>query len=63
MRGPSQGRTSPGREAVNAEILQLQDMKLAALDAYRAAHPGSDPFEDRSLEVIGTIDVRAMVAA
>jgi hypothetical protein len=49
--------------AFRSEILQLQEMKLASLDAYRAAHPGSDPFEDRGLEILSRIDVRAMVAA
>lgn len=43
------------------EIERLQDEKIAALAAYRAAHPGHDVFEDRSLEVLSRveIDVRA----
>jgi hypothetical protein len=47
--------------AFRSEIEQLQDTKLARLAEYRNAHPDSDPFEDRSLEVLSrvTIDVRA----
>lgn len=43
------------------EIERLQDEKIAALAAHRAAHPGHDVFEDRSLEVLSRveIDVRA----
>jgi len=45
------------------EIERLQDEKVAALAAHRLAHPGRDPFEDRSLEVLSRvdIDVRALV--
>jgi hypothetical protein len=50
-------------QAFRSEILQLQDMKVASLAAYRAAHPGSDPFEDRGVEVLSRIDVRPMVPA
>lgn len=49
--------------AFRSEILQLQDMKAASLAEYRAAQPGSDPFEDRGLEILSRIDVRPMVAA
>jgi hypothetical protein len=43
------------------EIERLQDEKIAALAAHRAAHPDRDVFEDRSLEVLSlvAIDVRA----
>lgn len=50
-------------QAFRSEILQLQDMKVASLAAYRAAHPGADPFEDRGLEILSRLDVRPMVAA
>ena len=43
------------------EIARLQDEKIAALAAHRAAHPDRDVFEDRSLEILShvEIDVRA----
>jgi hypothetical protein len=46
------------------EIEALQDAKVAALAAYRKQHPGSDPYEDRTLEVLSrvAIDVRADAA-
>jgi hypothetical protein len=46
------------------EIEALQDAKAAALAAYRKQHPGSDPYEDRTLEVLSrvAIDVRADAA-
>lgn len=50
-------------QAFRSEILRLQDAKLATLSAYRLAHPGADPFEDRGLEVLSRIDVRPMVPA
>lgn len=48
-------------QAFRAEIEQLQDMKAERLVEYRLAHPGVDPFEDRSLEILSQvpIDVRA----
>ncbi len=49
-----------------SEIERLQDMKAAALAAYRLAHPDANPFEDRSREVLSraAIDVRdALLAA
>ena len=39
------------------EIERLQDEKVAALRAWRAAHPGRDPFEDRSLEVLSEVAI------
>lgn len=69
-------RIDPGREAprvvhfVNlifrafaAEIERLQDAKVAALAAYRRAHPGADPLEDRSLEVLSRVELaRELIA-
>jgi hypothetical protein len=48
-------------EVFGPEIERLQDEKIAALAAHRAAHPDRDVFEDRSLEVLSRveIDVRA----
>ena len=46
--------------AFEPEILRLQDAKIAALSAYRRAHPGLDPFEDRRLEVLSSVDVSAV---
>ena len=40
-----------------SEIERLQDMKADTLAAYRAAHPGASPFEDRSLEILSRIDI------
>ncbi len=47
-------------KAFGPQIERLQNEKIAALAAYRAAHPGLDVFEDRSLEVLSRarIDVR-----
>lgn len=39
------------------EIEALQDAKAAALAAYRARHPGRDPFEDRELEILSSIPI------
>ena len=39
------------------EIERLQDMKAAALAAHRLAHPEANPFEDRSLEVLGQVAI------
>lgn len=51
-------------EAFLPEIERLQDAKLVRLADYRRAHPGVDPFEDRSLEIlsVAAIDVRARAA-
>jgi hypothetical protein len=46
--------------AFEPEILHLQDAKIAALYAYRRAHPGIDPFEDRQHEVLSSVDVSAL---
>ena len=43
--------------AFRPEIERLQDEKVAALRAWRAAHPGRDPFEDRSLEVLSEVAI------
>lgn len=39
------------------EIERLQEEKIATLAAHRAAHPGHDVFEDRSLEVLSRVEV------
>ena len=40
-----------------------QDAKVAALAAYRRAHPGADPLEDRSLEVLSRVELaRELIA-
>jgi len=43
------------------EIEALQTEKERAIERYRAAHGGADPFEDRSVEILSQveIDVRA----
>lgn len=43
--------------AFREEIERLQDEKEAALQAYRAAHPDRDPWEDRSLEILSRIEI------
>lgn len=49
--------------AFEPELLKLQDAKAAALSAYRRAHPGMDPFEDRRLEVLSSVDVSALITS
>ena len=39
------------------QIEQLQEEKIAVLADHRAAHPGVDVFEDRSLEILSRIEV------
>ncbi|HET7875901.1 MAG TPA: hypothetical protein VFN71_10285, partial [Methylomirabilota bacterium] len=39
-------------EAFGPEMERLQDDKERALRAWRAAHPGRDPLQDRSLETL-----------
>lgn len=39
------------------DIEQLQEKKVAALSEHRLSHPGRDPFQDRSLEILSWIDV------
>ena len=43
--------------AFGPQIARLQDEKDAALRAWRAAHPGQDPFADRALEVLSAVAV------
>lgn len=50
-------------QVYRADIVRLQEEKVAALAAYRLAHPGSDPFEDRSLEVLSRLDLPALAPA
>lgn len=51
-------------EAFSTEMEQLQDDKERTLRAYCAAHPGKDPLQDRSLEILSRveIDVKARLA-
>jgi hypothetical protein len=51
-------------EAFGPEMEQLQDEKERALQACRIAHPGKDPFQDRSLEILSrvVIDVAVRLA-
>ncbi len=44
-------------EAYGPEIARLQDDKERALQAYRAANDGRDPYEDRSLEVLSEVSI------
>jgi hypothetical protein len=44
-------------ETFGPQIERLQEEKIAALDGHRAAHPGLDVFEDRSLEVLSRVEV------
>ncbi len=39
------------------DIEHLQEEKVAALTAHRLRHPGRDPFQDRSLEILSSIDI------
>lgn len=43
-------------------IERLQDEKAAALAAYRAAHPGMDVSEDRSVEILSQVNIDARLA-
>jgi len=43
--------------AFRPEILRLQEEREARLAAYRAEHPGVEPLEDRSLEVLSRVAV------
>jgi hypothetical protein len=49
--------------AFRGEIEALQEAKERAIERYRAAHGGADPFEDRSVEILShvEIDVRAFL--
>jgi len=44
-------------EAFSPEIQRLQDAKEEAFAAYRAAHPGANPFEDRGLEILSRVPI------
>ena len=44
-------------ETFGPHIEQLQTEKIAALAGHRAAHPGLDVFDDRSLEVLSRVEV------
>jgi hypothetical protein len=50
--------------AFRAEIEQALEERERCLETYRSTHPGRDPSEDRSLEVLSRveIDVRARLA-
>ena len=43
--------------AFRAEIEALQVAKGEAIEQYRAAHGGADPFEDRSVEILSRIEI------
>jgi hypothetical protein len=44
-------------QAFGPEIERLQEEKIAALAAHQAAHPGSDVFADRSLEITSRVEI------
>lgn len=44
-------------EAFGPEIEELQDLKGRTLRAYAETHPGTDPLQDRSLEVLSRIEI------
>jgi hypothetical protein len=50
-------------QAFRLQIERLQDEKVATLDRYRAAHPGQEVFEDRSLEILTRIEIDVRAAA
>jgi len=43
--------------AYRPEIEALQDAKERAIQRYRAAHGGADPFEDRSVEILSQVEI------
>jgi hypothetical protein len=45
-------------QAFRPEMEWLQDEKARAIAAYRRAHGGRDPFEDRSVEVLSRVEIR-----
>ena len=49
--------------AFGPQIDELQEQKFQTLARYRAAHPGRDVFDDRSLEILSCCDVDVRVAA
>ena len=44
-------------EAFRPEIEELQDLKGRTLRAHAEAHPGADPLQDRSLEVLSRVEI------
>ncbi len=44
-------------QAFRPEIEWLQEEKARAIAAYRKAHGGQDPFEDRSMEVLSRVEI------
>lgn len=47
--------------AFRSDIERLQDGKMATLTACGRDHPGSDPADDRSLEVLSRVDIDVRV--
>lgn len=43
--------------AFRPEIEALQEAKAEAIERYRAAHGGADPFEDRSVEILSRVEI------
>jgi hypothetical protein len=43
--------------AFRSEIEALQVEKERAIQSYRAAHAGADPFEDRSVEILSQLEI------
>jgi hypothetical protein len=43
--------------AFRPEIEALQEAKGHAIERYRAAHGGADPFEDRSVEILSRVEI------
>jgi len=43
--------------AFRSEVQALQEAKQEAIEEYRAAHGGADPFEDRSVEILSRVEV------
>jgi len=48
-------------EAFRPEIEELQDLKERTLGAHAQAHPGADPLQDRSLEVLSRAEIDVLV--
>jgi hypothetical protein len=44
-------------EAFRLEIEELQDLKERTLRVYAETHPGTDPLEDRALEVLSRVEI------
>jgi hypothetical protein len=44
-------------QAFRPEIEALQETKEQAIQDYRAAHGGADPFEDRSVEILSLVEI------